>query len=181
MPSYDMVGDQTEITKTVFRLSGSGDSGIHPASYQITSQLTNRLSQHNSLILSDKLRHICNFSSITRGAIIARFSTYYNFLYDVLRFVLFCGELAISKLSKLRWLQRSKNMCICIYGLKLPFTKHVCLSPNHQNDHHKHRKKSQGQTNCAKFDHRISFNSGRRRINIESQQSRKIGRCNSWK
>lgn len=102
MPSYDMVGDQTEITKTVFRLSGSGDSGIHPASYQITSQLTNRLSQHNSLILSDKLRHICNFSSITRGAIIARFSTYYNFLYDVLRFVLFCGELAISKLSKLR-------------------------------------------------------------------------------
>ena len=126
MPSYDMVGDQTEITKTVFRLSGSGDSGIHPASYQITSQLTNRLSQHNSLILSDKLRHICNFSSITRGAIIARFSTYYNFLYDVLRFVLFCGELAISKLSKSRWLQRSKNMYLYLW-IKTAFYK-TCMS-----------------------------------------------------
>ena len=40
-------------------LFGSGDSGIHPASYQITSQLTNRLSQHNSLIVT--IRQITSY------------------------------------------------------------------------------------------------------------------------
>ena len=69
MPSYEIVEDQTEITKTVLRLSGSADSGVHPASYQITSQLTNGLPQYNSLKLSNKLRHICNFSNIRRGVI----------------------------------------------------------------------------------------------------------------
>ena len=69
---YEMVGYETEITKTAFRRCGSGNSGINPASYQITSQLTNRLSQRNSLILPTRqklancTKHI--FCSIRQGA-----------------------------------------------------------------------------------------------------------------
>ena len=69
---YEMVGYETEITKTAFRRCGSGNSGINPASYQITSQLTNRLSQRNSLILPTRQKLAnCNkhiFRSIRQGA-----------------------------------------------------------------------------------------------------------------
>ena len=71
---YEMVGYETEITKTAFRRCGSGNSGINPASYQITSQLTNRLSQRNSLILPTRQKYqICKLQYYNM------FKTYFSF------------------------------------------------------------------------------------------------------
>ena len=114
-PLYEMVGEQeTEITKTAFRRSGN--PGIKPPNYQITSQLTN----HNvtvwyhqtikaSLIifakhfLSNRTRCLCR--------IIASFSRDNNFIYDIhiwhdiyMTYVEICpfhGTLALSLTSQI--------------------------------------------------------------------------------